>query len=80
MATASKRERLAEEREKEKCAVHDYCEANGIKMEFINDFQIRLNDTLDVYPTAKKYCYLPKPVWGMYTRVEDIVKKYLNKC
>lgn len=77
MSTIAKRERIAEAREREKCVVHDYCEAHGIQFEFINDFQIRLKGKLDIYPTAKKYCYLPKPVWGMYTKIDDLVKKYL---
>lgn len=79
MSTASKRYRLATQREQEKCVVHDYCEANGIEMVYITDYQIRLNGKLDIYPTAKKFCYLPKPVWGMYTRIDEVVKKYLNE-
>ena len=76
MTTIAKRERLTEQREREKCIVHDYCEENKIEMEFINDFQIRLAGRLDVYPTAKKFCYLPRKVWGVYDRIEDLGKKY----
>lgn len=77
MTTASKKQRLVDQREQEKCVVHDYCEAHEIKVEYINDFQWRLNNVLDIYPTAKKFCFLPRKVWGMYSRIEDMGKKYL---
>lgn len=78
MSTQAKKQRLAEQREHEKCVVHDYCEANGIEMEFVNDFQIRLNGVLDIYPTAKKFCFLPRKTWGMYTRIEDLCNKHIH--
>ena len=78
MTTIAKRERIAEEREQEKCRVYDYCEENKIEMEFINDYQIRLNGKLDVYPTNKKFCaFQPRTHWGFYYSLEELCKKYL---
>lgn len=78
MTTNTKKAERADRREYEKCLVHDFCEDKQIKMEHINDFQIRLDGRLDVYPTAKKFCFLPKKLWGMYSQINDLCKKYLD--
>ncbi len=78
MTTQAKKERMAEEREREKCVVHDFCEANKIPFEFITDYQIRLAERLDIYPTAKKYCFFDRGAsrWGMYTTIETVCRQY----
>lgn len=79
MTTQAKKERMAQEREAEKCRVHDVCEAHKVEFELITDYQIRIAGKLDVYPTAKKYCWLFAPGgarWGMYHSIEHLLREY----
>lgn len=79
---SNKSAKKAEAREIEKCAISDFCEVNGYEMEFINKYQIRIDNKVDVYPTNKKFCVMHWasatgcPQWGTYQNIEDI-KVYL---
>lgn len=76
MATEAKKARLQNQREKEKCRIDDFCAEYRIEMRQINEYQIRLNERLDVYPTSKKYCILDrydKTRWGQYQNVKELL-------
>jgi hypothetical protein len=85
MSTKRKKEMLKHERSKNLVDLDDFCSDQKLEMNFISDYQVRLErngTTLDVYPTSKKYCLIyhkgnKKGVWGMYFKVEDLLK-YLN--
>jgi hypothetical protein len=50
----------------------DFCTDNGLSYTHINPYQIRIENILDLYPTTKKYCWLPLQEWGFYTDYDDI--------
>lgn len=84
MATESKKARLREQRESEKCRIDDFCHDHGIEKMEITEYQIRLyykgKGKMDIYPTNKKYCVLNKfgGKWGEYKKVEDLLDKLKN--
>lgn len=79
---SNKSAKRAEAREIEKCAISDFCDVNRYEMNFINPYQIRIDDKVDVYPTSKKFCVMHwasltgRPLWGTYQSIKDI-KVYL---
>lgn len=77
MTTESKKARLREQRESEKCRIDDFCHDHSIEKEEITEYQIRLNGRVDVYPTGKKYCLLNGygGKWGQYERIEELLDK-----
>lgn len=85
MSTKRKKEMLKHERSKNLIDLDDFCSDNNLNKEFMSDYQVRVTKdktVIDVYPTSKKYCLIyhngaKKGVWGMYSRVEDLLK-YLN--
>lgn len=74
MSTQAKKERLAQQRDQQKCEIIDFVEQHKFECEHLNDYQIRINGILDVYPTNKKYCVLKTKRWGMYDRVEELLR------
>lgn len=78
----NKSKQREEARELEKCFISDFCDLNGYEMNFINTYQIRIDDKVDVYPTSKKFCVMHWasktgcPQWGSYESIDEI-KKYL---
>jgi hypothetical protein len=77
MATESKKARLREQRDTEKCRIDDFCYDHSIEKVEITEYQIRLNGWVDVYPTNKKYCLLNGygGKWGRYDRIEELLDK-----
>lgn len=77
MTTATKKARLREQRESEKCRIDDFCKEHGIEMEHMTEYQIRLDGKIDVYPTNKKYCILSRfgGKWGQYNKIEELLNK-----
>lgn len=74
MATSESKKRYKREhRNLNKCLVADLCEEKGIEMAHINDYQIRLNRDIDVYPTSKKYFDIKNKKWGVWTSVDDLL-------
>ena len=47
--------------------LQDLCEEKGYTMRHITDYQVRVNNKLDIYPTRLKYFYLPTKEWGTLT-------------
>jgi len=61
------------------CELYDFCKENNIEMYEINEYQVRLNNKLDIYPTNKKYCVFNKEdytrnIWGAYSDLKEIIK------
>lgn len=79
MSTKAKRERLKEQREVEKCNLIDFCEKHKLETVHVTEYQIRVMDTIDVYPTNKKFSLIKKHpnVWGWYSKPEELLK-YLS--
>lgn len=75
--TKSKRERIRNQRETEKCVIDDFCHDHGIERREITGYQIRLNEKVDIYPTNKKYCVLNRygGKWGRYEKIEELLDK-----
>ncbi len=71
----AKRQRLREQREIGKCELYDFCEAHSFQTRLINEYQIRVNESVDVYPTNKRFCVLSetKPIWGKYEKLEELL-------
>ncbi len=51
-----------------------FCEDAGFEWHYVNgqQWQIRVEQVMDVYPTNKKYCWLPTGTWGSYTDYENL--------
>lgn len=73
-------EKLKEIREVGKCELSDFCEKYGFYMELKNEYQIRVNNRVDIYPTSRKYCIMHWATndniqrWGQYDKLEDLLK------
>lgn len=53
--------------------IQAFCEDMGFTYRFIaGDWHIRIENVLDVYPTRKRYCWLPTGEWGWYNDYEDL--------
>jgi hypothetical protein len=50
----------------------DFCTEAGLSYRFLTPYQIRIEEIFDVYPTNKKYCWLPLAEWGFYTDYDGI--------
>lgn len=79
MTTVSKRKRQKDKRELGKCELFDFCESKGFTIRDINEYQFRVNEKVDVYPTGRKFCVLSRyhPLWKSYVNVAEI-EKYLT--
>ena len=61
------------------CELYDFCQENKIEMYQINEYQVRLNNKLDIYPTNKKYCVFNKEdylknKWGVYSDLKELLQ------
>ena len=78
---SKKRVKAAKERrEIGKCELSDFCEKHDFDMVFINEYQIRVNDRVDIYPTGRKYCIMHWATndgiqrWGKYNNLKELLK------
>jgi hypothetical protein len=62
--TQAVKQRDANARNLNLCKLTDLCEEKGYTMRHITDYQVRVNNVLDVYPTRLKYFHLPTKEWG----------------
>ncbi len=76
MATKAKKERLGQQRDIGKCEIDDFCKKYGLQHRYLSDYQIRINEFIDVYPTNRRYHVISKAgqPWGWYNEVEDLLK------
>ncbi len=74
MATESQKNRKKEAREINKCKLYDFCQVNNVELNPITDYQIRLNEKVDVFVTSKKLFDLQTKKWGIYENEEDLLK------
>lgn len=74
MTTQAKKARLREQREMEKCEIDDFCKQHKLEQEYITEYQIHIENVIDIYPTGKKYFLLKEKKWGMYNFTADILK------
>lgn len=57
-----------------KCQLDDLAKEHGWEVRHMTEYQIRINNILDVYPTSKKYCNLRTKIWGQYESYKELVK------
>ena len=74
MSTQASKQRRSKSLNKGKCEISDLAEEYGWEIKHITEYQIRINNILDIYPTNKKYCNLNTKGWGQYENVKDLVK------
>lgn len=64
------------------CKLIDLAEEQGYTLRHITDYQVRVNNVLDVYPTRLKYFDLTTKEWGTFTpelyeqRIIKIIAKH----
>lgn len=51
----------------------------GVHVLRVTDYQFRVNEILDIYPTNKKYHVLETGERGEYQDIYDLVKRVINK-
>lgn len=75
MATEAKKARLRESLENGKCEIDDFCKVYSLQMRSITEYQIRINEKIDVYPTRRKFHIISKvdEIWGEYQEVEELL-------
>jgi len=57
-----------------------FCEDAGFSYKFIaGDWHIRIENVLDVYPTRKRFFWLPTKEWGWYEDYDDLGKIILER-
>ncbi len=67
-------------REKNKPEVLAFCKDMGFSYRWMNgDWQLRIENVIDVYPTRKRFCWLPSGEWGRYTDYEDLGKIMIER-
>lgn len=60
--------------------VKAFCEAVGLEYRFMNgDWQVRIEEVFDVYPTNKKFCWLATGEWGIYDDFEELGKIMVDR-
>ncbi len=75
MSTEAKKRQLKEQRDKSIEELFDLCTEHNMTIEDVNnDYQLRINGVMDVYPTNRKYCLIKKQRWGQYNRTEDLLE------
>jgi len=74
MATKRKKERLRRSRE---AGQNEICELGkqGFSVEKLNDYQFRVNDAVDLYPTSRKFHILGTNERGRYDNLQTILDK-----
>lgn len=76
--TESKKKRMAGRREMGKCEVKDLCDQHKLDFRMITDYQIRVDNKVDIYPTGKKYFNLRTKDWGQYETMDEILVMVKN--
>ena len=67
-------------RKENKPEILEFCKDNGLDYRWVQgDWHIRIENVLDVYPTRKKYFWLPDKQWGEYDNYEDLGQIFANK-
>ena len=60
-------------REQHKPEVLQFCKDMGFSYKWIaGDWHLRIENVLDVYPTRKRYFWLPTKEWGWYEDYEGL--------
>lgn len=60
-------------REQHKPEIIDFCKDNGFSFKWIaGDWHMRIEGVLDVYPTRKRFFWLPTKEWGWYEDYDDL--------
>ena len=66
-------------RDKNKPEIFAFAEDNNFSIEAIaGDWHYRLDSVMDVYPTRKRYCWLPEQAYGSYADYEDLGVKMIT--
>ena len=72
--TESQKAYRRDRRDTNKCYLLDFCEKHRFEMESLTEYQTRINDKVDIYPTSKKYFVLSIRKWGGYNNLEELIK------
>lgn len=61
--------------------IQSFCDENGLEWHFVNDFEwhIRIDNKLDVYPTRKRWCWLPNEHRGGFKDFEELQDIYFTE-
>lgn len=61
-------------------AIEEFCTKYGLTYRLLNDgYQIRIGETLDIYPVRLKWCWLPTGERGEIENVEELRQIMLDR-
>ena len=75
MSSQSNKQRLNQN----KAELLEFCKKHNLPYKMIMEYQIRVDNRIDIYPTRKKYCILGINSWGVYCDLEEIFNKKREK-
>lgn len=53
--------------------VIQFCDDHGFKYRWVaGDWQLRIEDVMDIYPGKKRFFWLPDQEWGFYEDYDDL--------
>ena len=60
--------------------VIQFCKDNMFQYKFIDgDWHIRIENVIDVFPTRKRFFWLPTKEWGWYQDYDDLGKIMIER-
>lgn len=61
--------------------IKEFCDTYGFNLKHINqDYQVRIHDVLDVYPTNGRWCLLSTQEWGNFDSIDDLKELFLDRA
>jgi len=67
-------------REQNKPEIFQFCKDNSFAIRAVaGDWQFRIENVIDVYPTRKRFFWLPTQEWGSYEDYDDLGRIMLER-
>lgn len=67
-------------REANKPEVLAFCEDAGFSYRWMaGDWHMRIENVMDIYPTRKRFFWLPTKEWGEYSNYDDLGKIMIER-